>query len=83
LLARPRAKAAAARAFAFATSLAPLRPSCCGGHRCHAAGRLDPEYPQVRLAAASAQRTTGVRPAILPNLGGAIGRSRDWLQRLD
>ena len=37
-----------------------------------AATRLDPANPWVRWAAESIERTTGSRPAILPNLGGSI-----------
>ena len=37
-----------------------------------AATRLDPEHPWVRWTAASIERTTGVKPAILPNLGGSL-----------
>jgi hypothetical protein len=37
-----------------------------------AATRLDPDHPWVRWAAASVERTTGIRPAILPNLGGSL-----------
>lgn len=37
-----------------------------------AATRLDPDDPWVRWAAASIERTTGRRPAILPNLGGSL-----------
>ena len=37
-----------------------------------AATRLDPDHPWVRWAAASVKRTTGVQPAILPNLGGSL-----------
>ena len=37
-----------------------------------AATRLDPDHPWVRWAAASVARTTGVTPAILPNLGGSL-----------
>ncbi|QHI99676.1 M20/M25/M40 family metallo-hydrolase [Xylophilus rhododendri] len=37
-----------------------------------AATRLDPDDPAVALAAASVARSTGRRPAILPNLGGTI-----------
>ncbi|MGO8914792.1 MAG: M20 family metallopeptidase [Stellaceae bacterium] len=37
-----------------------------------AATRLDPDHPWVRWAAASIERTTGLRPAILPNLGGSL-----------
>jgi acetylornithine deacetylase/succinyl-diaminopimelate desuccinylase-like protein len=36
------------------------------------ATRLDPEHPWARWAAASLQRTTGRKPAILPNLGGSL-----------
>jgi acetylornithine deacetylase/succinyl-diaminopimelate desuccinylase-like protein len=36
------------------------------------ATRLDPEHPWVRFAAASIARTTGKKPAILPNLGGSL-----------
>lgn len=36
------------------------------------ATRLDPEHPAARFAAASLERTTGKRPALLPNLGGTI-----------
>jgi len=36
------------------------------------ATRLDPDHPWVRWAAASIERTTGKRPAILPNLGGSL-----------
>lgn len=36
------------------------------------ATRLDPEAPWARWAAASLERTTGRRPAILPNLGGSL-----------
>jgi acetylornithine deacetylase/succinyl-diaminopimelate desuccinylase-like protein len=37
-----------------------------------AATRLDPDHPWVRWAAASLQRTSGKKPAILPNLGGSL-----------
>ena len=37
-----------------------------------AATRLDPDDPWVRWAAASIERTTGIAPAILPNLGGSL-----------
>jgi acetylornithine deacetylase/succinyl-diaminopimelate desuccinylase-like protein len=37
-----------------------------------AATRLDPDHPWVRWAAASVERTTGMAPAILPNLGGSL-----------
>ncbi|HWI39283.1 MAG TPA: M20 family metallopeptidase [Burkholderiales bacterium] len=36
------------------------------------ATRLDPESPWVKWAAASIERTTGKKPAILPNLGGSL-----------
>jgi acetylornithine deacetylase/succinyl-diaminopimelate desuccinylase-like protein len=36
------------------------------------ATRLDPESPWVKWTAASIERTTGARPAILPNLGGSL-----------
>ena len=36
------------------------------------ATRLDPGHPWVRWAEASLERTTGARPAILPNLGGSL-----------
>jgi len=39
---------------------------------CLAATRLDPEHPWVRWAAASVEKTTGKKPAILPNLGGSL-----------
>ena len=37
-----------------------------------AATRLDPDHPWVRWAASSIERTCGVKPAILPNLGGSL-----------
>src|SRR5690606_7760677 len=37
-----------------------------------AATRLDPDDPWVRWAVESIRRTTGVKPAILPNLGGSL-----------
>ncbi|NML45380.1 M20 family metallopeptidase [Ramlibacter sp. G-1-2-2] len=37
-----------------------------------AATRLDPEDPWVRWALESIQRSTGKRPALLPNLGGSL-----------
>jgi acetylornithine deacetylase/succinyl-diaminopimelate desuccinylase-like protein len=37
-----------------------------------AATRLDPEHPWARWAVQSIQRTTGARPAVLPNLGGSL-----------
>ncbi|MGA7327513.1 MAG: M20 family metallopeptidase [Rhodomicrobium sp.] len=36
------------------------------------ATRLDPANPWVSWAAASIEKTTGKRPAVLPNLGGAL-----------
>jgi hypothetical protein len=33
---------------------------------------LSPEHPWVRWAAASIERTTGKKPAILPTLGGTL-----------
>lgn len=36
------------------------------------ATRLDPQHPWVKWAAGSLARTAGVRPAILPNLGGSL-----------
>ena len=36
------------------------------------ATRLDPESPWVKWTAASIERTTGKKPAILPNLGGSL-----------
>jgi acetylornithine deacetylase/succinyl-diaminopimelate desuccinylase-like protein len=36
------------------------------------ATRLDPAHPWVRWTAASIERTTGSKPAILPNLGGSL-----------
>jgi acetylornithine deacetylase/succinyl-diaminopimelate desuccinylase-like protein len=36
------------------------------------ATRVDPDDPWVRWAAASVETTTGVRPALLPNLGGSL-----------
>ncbi|MFJ5223549.1 M20 family metallopeptidase [Streptomyces sp. NPDC088400] len=36
------------------------------------ATRTDPDDPWVRRAARSVERTTGERPAIMPNLGGSI-----------
>ena len=37
-----------------------------------AATRLDPDDPWVRWTTSSIERTTGARPAILPNLGGSL-----------
>jgi len=36
------------------------------------ATRLDPDHPAARWAAASIERTTGKKPAMLPNLGGSL-----------
>ena len=36
------------------------------------ATRLDPDHPWVRFAAASVERTTGIKPVVLPNLGGSL-----------
>jgi acetylornithine deacetylase/succinyl-diaminopimelate desuccinylase-like protein len=36
------------------------------------ATRLDPAHPWAAWAAQSVQRTTGVKPAILPNVGGSL-----------
>ena len=36
------------------------------------ATRLDPDHPWVRWAVASVARTTGTRPAVLPNIGGSL-----------
>jgi acetylornithine deacetylase/succinyl-diaminopimelate desuccinylase-like protein len=38
----------------------------------YAATRLDPEHPYARWASASIERTTGRKPAMLPNLGGSL-----------
>ena len=38
----------------------------------NAATRLSPDHPWVRWAADSVERTTGKKPAILPNLGGTL-----------
>ncbi len=37
-----------------------------------AATRLDPAHPWAQFAAASVQRSTNGKPAVLPNLGGAL-----------
>jgi len=37
-----------------------------------AATRLDPDNPWVRWSLASIERSTGTRPALLPNLGGSL-----------
>lgn len=36
------------------------------------ATRLDPDHPAVGLACQSIEETTGIRPAVLPNLGGGL-----------
>jgi hypothetical protein len=36
------------------------------------ATRLDPEHPWVRTVAASIERTSGRKPAVLPNIGGSL-----------
>lgn len=36
------------------------------------ASRLNPDHPWVKKVAASIERTSGQRPAILPNLGGSL-----------
>ncbi len=36
------------------------------------ATRLDPDHPWVRWAAESIRRTTGLKPAVLPNIGGSL-----------
>ena len=46
-----------------------IRPSEKGFFR---ATRLDPRHPAARWAAASIERTTGAKPAMLPNLGGSL-----------
>jgi acetylornithine deacetylase/succinyl-diaminopimelate desuccinylase-like protein len=47
-------------------TLAPARDAALN------ATRLDPESPWVKWTAASIERTTGKKPAILPNLGGSL-----------
>jgi acetylornithine deacetylase/succinyl-diaminopimelate desuccinylase-like protein len=42
------------------------------GRAAWAATRMDPDHPWVRWAADSVRRTTGQRPALLPNLGGSL-----------
>jgi len=42
------------------------------GHVSWEATRLDPDHPWVQWVAASVERTTGEKPAILPNLGGSL-----------
>jgi acetylornithine deacetylase/succinyl-diaminopimelate desuccinylase-like protein len=39
---------------------------------CNAATRLSPDHDWVRWASRSIERTTGKKPAILPNLGGTL-----------
>lgn len=51
--------------FAF-VKLAPAREAF------FAASRLDPEHPWVKFAVDSMRRTSNAKPAILPNLGGAL-----------
>ena len=36
------------------------------------ATRLDPDHPWVKWAAESIHRTTGAKPAVLPNIGGSL-----------
>jgi acetylornithine deacetylase/succinyl-diaminopimelate desuccinylase-like protein len=36
------------------------------------ASRTDPDHPWVRFALASLERTEGIRPALLPNIGGGL-----------
>lgn len=36
------------------------------------ATRVDPDHPAARWAAASLERTTNTKPAVLPNLGGSL-----------
>ena len=36
------------------------------------ATRVDPDHPAARWAAASLEATTGIKPAVLPNLGGSL-----------
>lgn len=43
-----------------------------GGEKAFVATRLDPEHPWARFAASSLQRSTNQKPAVLPNLGGAL-----------
>ncbi|MBM3568125.1 MAG: M20 family metallopeptidase [Alphaproteobacteria bacterium] len=42
------------------------------GHGFFKATRLDPDHPIAQFAAASVERTTGRKPAMLPNLGGSL-----------
>jgi acetylornithine deacetylase/succinyl-diaminopimelate desuccinylase-like protein len=43
-----------------------------GREAAFSATRLDPSHPAVGFALASLERTTGIKPALLPNLGGAL-----------
>ena len=43
-----------------------------GGPVVMQATRLDPDDPWVRFALGSIERSTGLRPALLPNLGGSL-----------
>ena len=36
------------------------------------ASRLDPDHPAVAWAVASIERTTGIRPTVIPNAGGSL-----------
>jgi acetylornithine deacetylase/succinyl-diaminopimelate desuccinylase-like protein len=42
------------------------------GRKPWGATRMDPDHPWVQWAADSVRRTTGVKPALLPNLGGSL-----------
>jgi acetylornithine deacetylase/succinyl-diaminopimelate desuccinylase-like protein len=42
------------------------------GQENHRATRLDPDHPWVGFAVASIARTTGTKPAILPNIGASL-----------
>ncbi|MBM3487852.1 MAG: M20 family metallopeptidase [Alphaproteobacteria bacterium] len=50
-------------------AMVALRPWTHGDFR---ASRLDPDDPWVGWAAGSIERTTGMAPAILPNIGGSL-----------
>jgi hypothetical protein len=41
------------------------------GHVMHAS-RTDPGHPWVRFVLASLERTEGIKPALLPNIGGGL-----------
>jgi acetylornithine deacetylase/succinyl-diaminopimelate desuccinylase-like protein len=43
-----------------------------GRDKAFVATRLDPEHPWAKFAAASVSRSTNAKPAVLPNLGGAL-----------